>query len=298
MNDLHPRGDFAEAFDVGAALSQAWVAIRRNLPLLWLGGCVRGCLRGGGGGGGSGEAERQEWGGGLLSPAGDAWAWTADHLLPPVGVGGVGALEAGVLVFAAVTALVVIAVVLAIQAWFLPGWIRVQAEIVRTGTSSLGTMLGGADAFGRMLGWILLKGALLLGVGALVAVPAVTALVSEQEAVQIGGALVAFVALAGLAYAWLGLLLGDHLVALDGARPLEALDRSWEWMDGNRINGGLFLLIVALVSGVFGLAGLCVFLIGALVTIPLSNALLDQALTCAYLRYTRSPDERAEWPEG
>ena len=159
--------DFGSAFDAGRALSNAWTAIKRNAPLLWLGGCVRGCLRGGGGGGGGG-ADEHEKSSAILRSGWDSLAHLGGVLPHPVvGAGGFDPANVAFTGLAMAFVLVVTVVSLLVYAWFVPGWLRANAEIVRTGRSSLGTLFGTTETFGRMLVWTLLKGAVLLGVSML-----------------------------------------------------------------------------------------------------------------------------------
>ena len=128
---------FETSFEIGRALGHGFRALRRCLPILWVGGCIRACTSGGGGGGGGGGAEEHEREGARQ---------VLDHAFGGLGLGShlpvasIGGMEAAIVIVLAVVVLFVVAFAFAIQAWFVPGWLRVHEEIARTGEAQWGTL--------------------------------------------------------------------------------------------------------------------------------------------------------------
>lgn len=169
-----------------------------------------------------------------------------------------------------------------VRCWLLPGWLRLHRHILQTGTDSVGMLFGAGDAFVRMLGWRLLNGVILLGTAAVAALPGgvLLALGASQESDvlgTIGALLLLLVVLPVLLYVWLGLVLGDYAVSLEGLGPVAALDRSWELARGHRLRLAEFFAVVEL----FGFLGILLCCVGVFVTRPIAQIGATEAFLLA-----------------
>ena len=301
-----------EALDIGTSVSHAWAAIRRFAPILWVGGVLRSCTRGGGGGGGDTSSNGRSSSSDVRDylPDGDTLrhagarldsAWRAHGLPDPVRLlhGEVGAAE--LLVWAAIAfgVVLVLLVSMLFRAWVVAGWLRLHREILVDGTARFGTLFGAVDCLGPMFLWSMFQMLAVLALLGGVAVP-VGALVYLGDGLPplvVGGvAIVLGLAAAGVGvYFALGMIFGDHFIALDGASPSEALAGSFDLVSGSRLHLIVWNVVVGLVGALFMAAGLLACCVGAFVTIPLGQVFGDLGLTEGYLLLTRTQDETDRW---
>lgn len=252
--------DLSESFDISRAISHGMDALKAQPIGMLVGGLLLTFTQGGTGGGGGGGDFGQ---GGGFSEAQIA----AFGVL--IGLG----LCCGVLF-------------LLVRCWFEPGWYRFHRELARDGDAQLGVMFTGSDAFVSMLLWKLLKGLISFGSLTVAMLPgAVVAgfgyLQDQNAAIMIaGGALAMVVGIPAMIYVSLGLLFGERAVALDGYKPVDALDLSWNMARGNRFH----MLIFSIATGLFTLLGLLLCCIGVIAT----RAVTDFGFTEGYLLATRS----------
>ncbi len=169
-----------------------------------------------------------------------------------------------------------------INAWIMPGFIRVHRELVADGETSFSTLFSGFDVLFRMILWKFLVGFITFGIIAVSVLPGGFFLVAGSGLVagsmgdaQLpalfagGGALtIGFVllfvgiviAIVVATYVSLGLSFGSQAIALDGLGPIEALERSWTLVDGHRWPLLLFTMVLGLVS-LLGMMACCVGII-------------------------------------
>ena len=172
-----------------------------------------------------------------------------------------------------------------VRCYLMVGWIRVHRHVLAERSENVALLFSGADGFGRLVSWEVLRGFVGLGT-LLVALLPGSALLIAGGTIG-GGVVMKFLGLLLLlllpipvmVYVSLGLWFGDRAVVLDGCSPTEALERSWELARGKRLQLFLFVLVVELL----GLAGLVACCIGVFVT----RAVADVATTEAYLAWTR-----------
>jgi len=204
------------------------------------------------------------------------------------GLGPVGVLAVVLLLIG----LVVVGLALwAFRAWLHPGYIRLHRDLVGEGKGDFGVLFGSADAFWNMLWWKLLATVLAALAMLLASLPGLLlsglgyALGGDETLSWLPGALVGGLLVVPVAiYVYLGLLLGERAVALDGMAPMQALGHSWELARGSRLT----LLAFVIVTGAFHMLGLLLCCVGIVVT----RAIVDVGLTESYLMATRDG-----WPE-
>lgn len=258
--------DFSEAFSPTRAISHGIEGLKRQPVGVLLGGFLMMITQGGGGGGG--------------------------NFAPPMDEGQDPEMTAAFAAIAVVVFLVV--AVLGVLFWlarsFLhTGWIRLHRDLVVDGRAEVGLLFSGKDAFGRMALWKLLKGVIVMGTMLAALIPGGLAMLLYNvegigtAAFAIGAGLMALVALPVAIYVGLGLSLGEFAVALEGARPMEALERTWDLANGNRWT----LLGFYIVTALFAFVGFFACCIGVFVT----RAIADVGTTEAYLLATRDDGE-------
>lgn len=303
----------SEAFAPGRALRHGFASLKRCFPVLFVGGCLKSCTDGGGGGGGGnysslldqqkdksssqlfdlGHQLHRAWAGGLGVQASDDPFAVLGNLIPGVTE---SVIIGGLL---AVVAIVVVALLL-FRSWLVPGWIRVHREIVETGNGEFATLFSGADRMFPLLGWSLLAGLIGFGTVALAAAPgaalAIFGGMQGNDWMLAGGCgLAVLLAIPVWVYVFPGLVVGEQAVVLDGLGPVDALARSWAFVDGARGSMILYLLAMFGVRFAAGILGLCMCCIGGFVTNPIAFVLTDFGTTESYLMRTRSRDTAAGW---
>lgn len=304
----------AEAFAPGRALRHGFASLKRCFPVLFVGGCLKSCTDGGGGGGGGnysdllnqnddngssrlhdiGQRLHQAWSGGFggLRASANPFEQLGD-VIP-------GVSESVIIGGLLAVVFIVVAAILLFRSWFVPGWIRVHRDIIETGNGDFATLFSGADRMFPLLGWSLLAGVIGLGTVALAAAPGIGLAVwggtqDNDVLLAAGFGLVVLLALPVWLYVFPGLAVGELAVVLDGLGPVDALARSWAFVEGARGSMILYLLAVLGVRMVAGIAGLCMCCIGGLVTNPIAFALTDLGTTESYLLRTRSRATAAGW---
>ena len=183
-------------------------------------------------------------------------------------------------------ALFAAAIMLLINSWIAVGYLRTQAQTLETQSTRMATLFSGFDAFVPMILWQLLKYGIQLGVAAATFAP--FALFFGGDWLLNGGGRgfifiglgVVCVALVVI-YVSLGLALGSRYVAIYGCSPLEALERTWSAVAGNRISLLLFYSL-ATVCNILGFLTCCV---GLLISMPM----VDTGLTRGFLALEGQP---------
>jgi hypothetical protein len=277
------------AFDAVAGIRSGMDGFRRAWPILFVGGCIKGCTEGGATGNPGGATQLGDAGSGGAMPR---WDWDPRTL----------GITAAVAVVVVVLIVVVVAVVYALRAWFIPGWLRVHEQVLRTGATDWSVLFSGADRFVPMLVWSLLRS--FIGVGALMlpAVPGLAlaywAYANHQSALGLFGvALAVLLAVPVGVYVGLGLVFGEYLVVFDQRSAVDALEESWAMARGQRLQIVVFGVTLWFARMIATLAGFCLLCVGSLVTSPIALAIHDYAWTRAFLLLTRPREETDAWLE-
>jgi hypothetical protein len=291
-----PRS-FRDAFDIGSTLTSGFEALMRAPWPLLLGAVLMQCTEsnggnysGGGGDDGGSWDEHESWDSYDWDSLGSHATELGDLAVRGVGagLGGIGMAELGILalIFLVIMGMVLgcVVIVVLFRAWLHTGYLRLRAEVLTTGSGGFGTLFGGADAFGSMLGykvitWLIHTGIVLVALSPGIAVLIVGTVLELTVLALSGLALMVLLATPVSIYVWLGLRFGAHAVALDGVGALQALERSWSLARGNR----LWMLLYMVVTGVIWLGGMCICCVGIFVT----RAVVDVSRTEAYLAATR-----------
>lgn len=283
--------DLRATFDFSRAISHGWEALKRQPIGLLLGAFLMSITEGGGGGGGGGGSDQEngDWNfGGSIDHLGQVLS--PSDLLGQAGapfdqLGGLGVGLAAGLVGCMICCGIL---AFLFRSWLEPGYIRLQRDVVVNGSGEIGALFSGGDAFLNMLLWKLLSGVIGLGTLAFALLPggalaAAGYFAGENTALMVAGAALAvLVALPAVIYVGLGLTLGNYAVALDGLKPVDALERSWSMARNNRVHLFVFLFV----TGLFWILGILLCCVGIIAT----RAIRDVGVTEAYLLATR-PDE-------
>jgi hypothetical protein len=291
---------FREAFDIAARLSSGFRALKVAPWPLLLGALLMQCTEGGSGSGGNysgsgGSGDDGSW---------DSYDWenlgasigdlaTPDPAGAIANVGGAElAIIAVVLVLALGVGLLCGGAMLAFRSWVHGGYVRLHRQVLRTGAGGFDTLFGASDVFVSMIGFKLLWGLIYTGTLMLALLPGgvlvgAGAIAEVTPLIWVGVALMVLVAIPVALYVTLGLVFGELAVALDGAKAMQAVERSWELARGNR----LWLLLYLFVTGMFTLVGICLCCFGVVFT----RAIADTGLTEAYLLATRPAAELEGW---
>lgn len=250
--------DLSESFNFSRAISHGMDALKAQPLGMLLGGLILVFTQGGGGGGG----------GGNLGQSGQ--------------LGEAELMMLGALFGVAVCCGVVFMI---FRSWFEPGWYRFHRALASAGNADLGVMFSGSDAFVSTLLWKLLKGVIVFGTLTMSSIPGGALIglgyVQDQSAPLMiaGGVLILLVMLPAMIYVSMGLMMGERAIAIDGYKPMDALELSWAMARGNRVH----LFIFSVVTGIFGALGLLLCCVGIVAT----RAIVDFGLTEAYLLATR-----------
>ena len=281
-------GDLGGAFAFSGSAPAANQAVQRGWGPLFVGGWILSLLDLNSGGGGSDDTDV----GALSLPSGSRIAQSTPDLDisdPTLFAAILGGLATLFLCFGLMVLL---------RAWIAPGWIRLQQETHVQGTGSWRTLFGGRDRMLAMLGWRILRLSLLALPWSMVLAPGAAAFtlsdapISASLAVIGVGAFLAFVC-----WLWVapGLLLGEFFVALDGNDPVLALRRSLDAARGHRVELVVFYVIWAILQAVIVLAGMLLFCVGMLFTVPLGRAMSDSAWCRGFLLARDGLDAPTVW---
>ena len=175
-----------------------------------------------------------------------------------------------------------------------PGWNRWLAKELAGEPAGLGVLLSGIDrvlqqALWRVIRWILVAGGTLAaGLPGVLAIVGVTAAGGPEALVAV---LLAFVVVpATVVFTWLTarLVLGDALVALEGAGAVQAARRSWAMTADVEREAVAFVLAQALLGLIALVVGALTCCVGVFVTVPIWLAIFDagkvRAVTTAFER--------------
>ena len=262
--------EFNQAYDPFRALQTFWQALKKApLPLI-VGGVVLVITNGGGGGGGN------------FGTSFDQQNHEVDwHKLAPLllGIGGLFCCLA--IVF------------FVISSWVRIGFANTVEEVLRTGDGDVGRVFDGKGRIGAMvLSRLLCLVILVATFLPWVLVGVVAAMASESfETNQ--GLWIAVLIVGGIvwlpvfAYIGLGLELADQAVALEGLQPVDSVRRSWSLVRGHR----WMLLWYWIVTGIFGMIGICACCIG----IFLTGTMTEIAKSESFLALTRGGERESWW---
>lgn len=305
---------FEEAFSPSRAVRHGWEAFKRVPLPMWLGAFLVGLGQGGGGGGfnpaqfadlaGTGS---DDTGGGLdLEGLFDNLRIFGLQVAEGVGfpLQGLGGGELGVLV-GAMAGVICVALccglfLFLVTAWAFVGYLRLHRQILETGTGDFTSLFSGADRFLSMLLWMLLNAAIVLGTLLATLLPGGVmlgvGLALETTALMVGGGLLmAVVAVPALIYVSLGLTLGAYALVFEELEVMQALARSWSLAAGNRLHLFVYGLVLGLFAVVLTIAGLCMCLVGVLITGPMANGIVMFGTSEAFLLYTQGSEITREW---
>lgn len=290
---------FHDAFDIAARLSSGFRSLKVAPWPLLLGALIMQCTEGGSGSGGNYSGSD-----GGDSGSWDSYDWENLHGIlgelpwgdPSGAVAAIGGAElaviAVILIVAMGVGLLCGGAMLAFRSWIHGGYVRLHREVLRSGAGGFDTLFGAGDVFWSLVGfklvWALIyTGTLLLALlpGGLLAIAGAVAKITPL--IWVGVALMVLVAIPVAVYVTLGLVFGELAVALDGAKAMEAVERSWDLARGNR----LWLLLYLFVTGLFTLVGICLLCFGIVIT----RAIADTGFTEAYLLATRPASELEGW---
>ena len=281
------------AFSARRAISHGWAALKREPVGLLLGSFLLSIVEGGGGGGGGnnlgnlgnlGSSGSSGGSSGSSGGGGSDWSQSMDdfgNFDDPAFLG---------VMAVALSCVCGLQLLFWLAASFLkPGYMQLHRELLIEGVSSPGKLFGGGAQFKSMAMWKLLKGLIGLGVAVVALAPgggllAVGASQDNQTLMFVGAMLMAMIAGPILIYVGIGLMLGEHAVALEDMGPMDALERSWELARGNRIS----LFFYGLVTGLFNIVGVLMCCVGVIGT----KAMVDFGTTEAYMLATRG-----DWDE-
>ncbi len=286
---------FSEAYDPIRALDTGVRALKAEPGAVGLGGLLLFMLRGCSSGGGNFQMPQGDGSGGGPFGGGD-----------PFGGGspfeGMDGLALGVVLAVVLVGLCIGLVVFVIQSFLEPGVFRVGERMTIDGMSGIDTLFSGKDAWLSMMAYKLLTGFITLGIFAIFGAPgAAVAMLgfvfkdgSEPNLplVVMGVVLALLLALPALIYVSLGLSLGPVALSVDRLSAMEALERSWTLVRGNRLQLFWFNLVQALVGLVAMVVGVLACCVGILVTGPAATGVVACAQTNAYLMLTRHDAER------
>lgn len=262
--------EFNQAYDPFRALGVSWQLIKKApLPLL-VGGAVLVITNGGGGGGGNFGTKFQNHEGGA------DWERLAPML---VGVAGLFCCL-GIVFFV-------------ISSWVRIGFANTVEDVLRTGEGDVGKVFDGKGRLGAMILSRLLSGLIVLGAClpyavVVVAATLVTSGFEREEGLGIAILIAGTVLYAPvLAYVWLGIVLSDQAVALEGLQPVDSIRRSWSLARGHR----WMLFWYSLVTGIFAALGICACCVG----IFLTGTMAEVARSESFLSLTRGAERDGWW---
>ena len=281
----------SEAFSITRAIAHGWKGLKREPVGLLLGAFLLSIVEGGGGGGGGNNFGNLGGSGGSSNSGSDDWSggsdWSGDSDWSNA-LDGFGAFDDPAILM--VIGLVVSCVCILQLAFWLaasfikPGYLQMHQEVLTDGVSSPGRLFGGKEQFKSMAMWKFLKGVIGLGTGMVAMAPggaiAIVGAIQENGTLFVVGVILGLlIGLPAIVYVSLGLILGEHAVALEDMGPMDALERSWSLARGNRFS----LLLFSFVTGLFGSLGLLACCIGVIGT----KAMVDFGWTEAYLLATQ-----------
>lgn len=296
-----PFGDVRAAFDIDRGLRRGIAAIRRAPWVLLLGGFFKGCSEGGGGvnipnpedfSALQDLLDKGSLSGRAVLPGQPGW-FAGDG--PFAGIGGFGGFELGLILAILLVVLLVVGVMLLAHAWLGAGWIRLHAQLIRTGEALPGTLFSATDCFGTMLLWSLTSGMIGLAGAAVAAAPffgmfLVPADSAMQVLVAVLGGLWALLIIGALIYLRLALSLVSHVIVLEGQTMMAAIERSFTLTAGGRFHLLLYMAVFSFIGVLVTLPGYCLCLIGVLLTRPLGVAMRDLPFTEGFLHLTQPPE--------
>ncbi len=259
--------DFHDAFNPFRALRHGVAALKRDPPTVLVGGLLLMIMSSCQGGGGN-------------------------FRMPSDG-GGMSKEMAAVALGAALVGCCIGLAVFLARGFIEPGIWRAGARITEEGVGGMDTLFSGKDAWLSMLGYMLIRTLIGLGVFIVTALPGGLLLglafykggggEPNLPLAIAGGALMLLIVAPVMIYVQLGLQLGNLAVAIDDCKAMEALDRSWNLARGNRLQ----LLVFDIVNGLLVFVGFLACCIGA---IP-AYGVVFSATSNAYLLHTRDDFE-------
>ncbi len=294
--------DVPAAFDIERGLRHGIAAFRRAPWVLLLGGFLKSCTEGGSASLPSTEdsAALQELfdagrRSGHSSLPGQPGLWSASDAVPSGALDMIGSLELGILIAILAVALVVVVIVFLLGAWIGAGWIRLHAELIRTGEAAAATLFSATDCFGTMVVWSLTSGLLGIAGVAVGAFPFAGLFFVEPNSgtyliVGLIGISWFLLVLAGLVYLRACLSLTSHAIVLEGLPMMAAIERSFSLTSGGRLHLLIYMALFSFISFLVTLPGYCLCLVGVLITRPIGLVMRDLPYTEGFLRLTQPPD--------
>ncbi len=174
---------------------------------------------------------------------------------------------------------------LLLSSWISLGHARAIEKALRAGEDDLGMVFSTGGRYGVMLLTMLLSWLIQFAAFAPLLIAWIALALFASEGRMEGAAALLIAIAAGLVwsavliYVHLGLMLAVPIAALESVGAGEALKRSFALANGRR----WWMLLFAIVSGIFGGAGILACCVGILITGPLSLAMKIEA----YLALTR-----------
>ena len=273
---------FRDAFSVRRAIQHGWAAVERAPGALLLGATIL-LVTEGGGGPNNFDDEDSSTPAGSSDPSEAFALWSAQlRELETTLQTTEGLILAGTMLGCGCA---LIALFWLLDSYIRPGYLQAHQHVLLGHQTAMKDLFSRSDQFVPMAIWTGLKALVMTGVSSLVLIPPVALTAAglyygEPIAIAAGLAVVMLAGLPILTFVSLGLALGPHALVLEGLRPLEALERSWELASGNR----LVLLRFFMLTGLLHMLSLVLCCPGLI----FSRAVIDFGETEAFLLATRT----------
>lgn len=294
--------DIRAAFDIDRGLRRGIAGIRRAPWVLVLGGFLKGCTEGGGGVNVPNPDDYTQLremfdkvGASGHSALPGQPGWFAADGGPFAGVDALAGVGLGVLGLIVVVAVVLVVVMFLANGWLGAGWIRLHAQLIRTGEALPGTLFSATDCFGTMLAWSFTSGLIgLAGVAIAIAPFGAMFFLPEgsptQLAVAVVGGVWFLMVVGALLYLRMALSLVAHVIALEGQSMMAAIERSFSLTSGGRFHLLLYMSVFSFIGLLVTLPGYCLCIVGVLLSRPLGVAMRDLPFTEGFLHLTQPPE--------
>lgn len=173
------------------------------------------------------------------------------------------------------------------HAFIRTGFIRQCATVLGGVDNGFRALFSGVDQMGQMLLLSIIQAGIVIAFGVVVVGPALlVGAFTDGDTGLIVGVVLGLIALVPAIYVFLGILLADFAIALEGYGAVDAIKRSWQLTNGNRGSLFVFSFIVGLAQSAAALLGLLMLCVGAFVTIPLARSLVGVSYAESYLLLT------------
>jgi hypothetical protein len=264
---------FAQAFDPFRSIQAAWKLLKQTPLTVLIGGLLLAFLDSGGGG------------------VGNTFNWNTNHA-DHQGFDEVWEQVRPWLLVLVPIAICVGLVMFVISSWLRVGFARAIELGLRTGKDDIGKVFDSAGRFGAMLLARLLCG-LILFAAFIPLVCAGLALWFAEENLHLENGMLVMLGIAALllwlpfyVYLALGLSLVSPVIALEDLGPTAGVARAWQLARGHRWPLLWFWIVTSIFSGL----GVCACCIGALITMPMAQAMHVEAYVAL-----KSGDQYPQW---